>query len=67
MDKRKLIQDMKTYCGGGGFITRQKLAQYMNLKDPHSVDIYLYGLTRVNGRHYFIPEVCEILHDKGVK
>ena len=57
MNKKELISDMKKTIGAS-FITRNELARYMNLKDPASVDRYLYGLPRLNSR-YFIPDVAE--------
>lgn len=63
MNRSDLIRDMKSYCGGS-FITRQKLAQYIGMKDPHGVDRFLYGLERIDGRHYFIPDVAEVLKSR---
>lgn len=59
MEKKELINDM-TRSAGGSFVTRQWLAGYMNLKDPKSVDRYLYGLPRLNKR-YFIGDIADVL------
>lgn len=59
MTKSELIKDMRHFCGSG-FITRQKLAEYMGIKKPQYVDKYLIGLPRI-GRGYFIPDVAESL------
>lgn len=60
MKRNELIADMKRHTKGG-FITRKQLADYMTVKDAHSVDRYLYGLTAVNKRYYFIPDVADVL------
>lgn len=60
MDKQTLIRDMKQACKSS-FITRNGLAQYMGIKNPQNVDQYLYGLERVNGKYYFIPDVAQVL------
>lgn len=61
MKRSDLISDMKQYVGGGGFITRQGLANYLGIKDPHSIDRHLNGLERVNRKYYFIPDVVDAL------
>lgn len=63
MKRIDLIADMKKFVGGGGFVTRKQTAEYMGLKDPHSVDKHLNGLERVNGKYYFIPDVVDQLLD----
>lgn len=60
MDKQALIKDMKATFGSA-FITRNGLSQYMGIKNPQNVDQYLYGLERVNGKYYFIPDVAQVL------
>ena len=57
MTKKELIADMQKHAGSG-FITRSWLAKYLHLKDPKSVDRYLYNLQTVNSR-YFIADVVE--------
>ncbi|MEY8367592.1 hypothetical protein AALA24_02375 [Anaerovoracaceae bacterium 42-11] len=64
MDKQSLVRDLKSYCNGG-FITRQKLAAYMGMKNPRHVDGYLTGLERVNGKYYFIPDVAMRLIERS--
>lgn len=63
MTKTELANDMKRFCGCS-FITRKKLADYMGKKDPHAVDKYLYGLDRVDGKDYFIPDVANVLKER---
>lgn len=66
MKRADLIADMKKFVGGGGFITRKLTAEYLGLKDPHSVDRHLNGLERVNGKYFFIPDVVdELIDNKG--
>lgn len=36
----------------------------MGKKDPHAVDKYLYGLDRVDGKDYFIPDVANVLKER---
>lgn len=59
MTKRELINDMKSFVGGG-LITRKKLAEYMGC---HRQTTYQYtdGLNSVNGKYYFVPDVAERL------
>ncbi len=63
MNKSELVRDMKSYCGSA-FITKQKLAAYMGIKDPHGVSRYLYDLERIDGKYYFIPDVAEVLKSR---
>lgn len=58
MEKRELVRDMKSYCDGGSFITKSKLAGYMGIKDARNVNAYLRGLERVRGKYYFIADVA---------
>ena len=57
MTKKELIEDMKRHAGSG-FVSRSWLAEYLHLKDPKSVDRYLYNLQTVNSR-YFIADIAE--------
>ena len=61
MKRSDLIADMRRFVGGGGFITRKSLADYLGYKDPHCVDKYLIGLDKVGGRYFFIPDVATVL------
>lgn len=63
MDKQTLIRDMKQTCKSS-FITRKGLAEYMGIKDPKNIDKYLFGLERVNGKYYFIPDVAGVLKER---
>lgn len=68
MTKRELIADMKQSVGGGGFITLSGLQKYIGVKHHHSVDKYVNGLERINGKYYFIPDVADsMLRTGGVK
>lgn len=62
MNKRTLIEEMRR-AAGGGFISRKWLAEYMQLKDPKSVDCILHGLPRINSR-YFVNDVAERMIEK---
>ena len=59
MNKKALAQDMKRVTGGS-FITRKELTSYLNLKDPKSVDPYLFDLPAVNQR-FFIDDVADAI------
>lgn len=65
MDRRELVNDMKQTFKAS-FITRQQLANYMGIKDPHCVDKYLHGLERVNGKFYFVTDVASRLKERCV-
>ncbi len=57
MNKQDLIKDMERKVEAS-VITRKQLAEYLNLKDAKSVDVYLHGLPSINQR-YFIADVAE--------
>ena len=57
MTKKELIADMQR-AAGSSFVTRSWLAGYLHLKDPKSVDRYLYNLQTVSSR-YFIADIAE--------
>lgn len=61
MKRSDLVADLRRYCGGGGFITRQGLAAYLGYADPHRVDYLLSGLGRVNNKLYFIGDIADAL------
>lgn len=68
MTKKELVADMKQTVGGGGFITLSGIANYIGVKSHHSVDKYVIGLDRINGKYYFIPDVADsMLRLGGVK
>ena len=58
MTKTELKRSMTEFAGAA-FITRQKLAEFVGVKDPHSVDRYLSDLYRINGKYYFIGDVAD--------
>lgn len=69
MNKIDIVKDMERKVEAS-VITRKQLAEYLNLKDAKSVDVYLHGLPSINQR-YFIADVAERLIDnmkwKGVR
>ena len=69
MNKRELEADMRRFVGNdGGFITISGIANYIGVKSHHSVDKYVIGLDRINGKYYFIPDVADsMLKLGGVK
>ena len=69
MNKRELEADMRRFVGNnGGFITISGIANYIGVKSHHSVDKYVNGLERINGKYYFIPDVADsMLRLGGVK
>lgn len=65
MTKAELTADIRRACGGG-FITRKQLAEYFGRACPKSIDKYLDGLDRINGKYYFAGDVAEsILKYRG--
>lgn len=60
MIKSEIANDMKKAIGSS-FITRLQLKEYIGCKDIKTVDKYLYGLEKVSGKYYFIPDVAESL------
>ena len=68
MTKAELITDMKRSCGDSGFITRTQLKCYFGNSCPKSVDKYLQGLDRIDGKYYFVGDVAaSIMNFRGVK
>ncbi len=68
MTKKELITDMKHFVGGSSFITVSGIASYVGVRSHHSVDKYVDGLQRINGRRFFIPDVAEqMIRLGGVK
>ena len=60
MDKQTLSRDMKTFVGGGAFITQTQTAKYMRLSPGRMPDL-LRGLEFFKtgkARQYFIPDVA---------
>lgn len=64
MIKRDIIRSMERYAGGG-FITRQRLANYLGIADANRVkNRYLKDLDAVDGKYYFIPDVATVLMER---
>lgn len=60
MDKQTLIRDMKSFVGGGAFITPTQTAKYMRLS-PGRMPELLQSLDFIKtgkARQYFIPDVA---------
>ena len=68
MLKKDLVNDMRRYVSGGGFITKKELTEYLGRKDQHYVEKFVNHLERIDGRLYFIPDVADsLLKFKGIK
>lgn len=65
MTRKDLISDMKQTVGGSGFITISGIAKYIGVRSHHSVDKYVDGLERINGKYYFIPDVADRMVQLG--
>lgn len=66
MNAKEVAEDMKRFCGGG-FATRQKIANYIGIKPDH-VDRFLVGLERIDNKHYFIPDVVDnMMKRRGIR
>lgn len=63
MTKTELVNDMKKFVGGGGFMNQKQLAAYVG-KDRHNVAKYTSLCAPVTGkRTYFIGDLADaILH-----
>lgn len=63
MDRQELIKDLKAFNGGGGTITKTKIAEYLNISRNNHSDLYKYiqNLKYIpygNGPKFFIPDVA---------
>ena len=60
MDKQTLTRDMKTYVGGGAFITMTQTARYMRLSVDRMPDMFqgLEFIKTGKAKQYFIPDVA---------
>lgn len=68
MTKKELVADMKQSVNGSSFIIQADLMKYLGVGSHHTVEKYLDGLERINGRYYFIPDIAEsMLRLGGVK
>lgn len=65
MDRAELIRDMKQFSKSS-FITKRKLADYMNISDTQYVQKYVADLERVDGKYYFIPDVATVMKSRAV-
>ena len=62
MDKQTVTREMKSFVGGGSFITVTKLAKFMG-KEKEFAYRLVSGLEKipgeVKGTKYFIPDVAQ--------
>lgn len=60
MDKQTMVRDMKSYVGGGAFITSTQVARYMRLSTDRMPDMLkdLEFLRTGRAKQYFIPDVA---------
>lgn len=65
MDRAELIRDMKQFSKSS-FITKKKLADYMDISDPQYVQKYVADLERVDNKYYFIPDVASVMKSRAV-
>lgn len=67
MDKQTLTRDMKSFVGGGAFITPTQTAKYMRLS-PGRMPELLQDLEFVKtgkAKQYFIPDVAGRIFEKS--
>lgn len=67
MDKQTLVRDMKSYVGGGAFITPTQTAKYMRLSPSRMRDL-LEALDHIKtgkARQYFIPDVAQRILERS--
>ena len=76
MNKQELIKDIRECIGGGGMITKNQLARYLqktrnNREDPESdIRQYIEGLPYIpdgRGKKYFLPDIAARILEKAVK
>ncbi len=65
MEKKDLINSMQRTTKNL-FATRQDVADWFNLKDPHYAAKYLAGVEAIDGKYYFIPEIAAVLKARAV-
>ena len=58
MTESELVKAM-TRQEGGYFITKTRLAKFIGAKRSETVSRYVDGLTVLNKRYYFIPDVVQ--------
>ncbi len=60
MDKQTITRDMKTFVGGGAFITPTQIAKYMRLSPSRMPELLrdLEHIKTKKARQYFIPDVA---------
>ena len=62
MDKQLVEREMKTFVGGGSFITATKLARFLQKRDTFAYSL-VNGLEKIpaknKGTIYFIPDVAQ--------
>jgi hypothetical protein len=66
MDRQTLIRDMKTYVGGGAFITSTQVARYMRLSTDRMPEMLkeLEHYRTGRAKQYFIPDVASRIQDR---
>lgn len=66
MDRQTLIRDMKSYVGGGAFITSTQIARYVRVSTDRMPEM-LKGLEFYRtgrAKQYFIPDVASRIQDR---
>lgn len=70
MKKIDIIKDIERHTGGGGFITKTSLANYMRKRKSGEIDELLADLDFIpdgRGKKYFIPDVAEKIMNERVR
>lgn len=65
MNKTDIKNEMVKFVGGGLFIRKYQLAQFMGFKDPNTCRRYLAGLEKVSTDFYYIPDVAQSIAEKS--
>jgi len=60
MMKKDLVYRMEKFVNGSSFMTLSDYASFMNFSIS-SAQRRLYGLERVDGKYYFIPDIAEMM------
>ena len=60
MMKKDLVYRMEKFVNGSSFMTISDYASFMNFSIT-SAKRKLYGLERVEGKYYFIPDIADMM------
>lgn len=65
MEKKEMVAAMQRTTKNL-FATKQDVANWFNIKDPHYAAKFLAGVEAIDGKYYFIPEIAAVLKARAV-